>query len=428
MKKLLAILLCIVMMLSMVACGGNQDNNETPNNDQGNAGVSNEKPTGEPSDEEKNAIGLYSEAVDALNAFAEDGVWANLSFDCQKYGVDYEGDEYILYGAAAAEKYYEFIANSTVVDKWVGSDYLAQFYGNWDRQSVLDSFVIVEDVKLSENYTVYDPVGNTKNLEMTWQYDAEGKLGDIRWDSEIGERYQYAFVFDAIEVDPLHLLMQEDDHRAEPVYDAAGKVTELKVIGGGETMYLGTISYDSNGKVSSATVTSAYGDKGTLTYSYNDQNQLIEVSYQSDNLAGNVYYENSNWEGYGEKDLYSSSSFTYTYTYNADGKVATKTYSGYSQWDSSVHSVVTEYSYDAAGNLAGAVCERKYNSQSNQSDVRPCTIKDTYTFACDAQGNPVSVTINCGDAVYESYTKNSESSKIEIECVYGDLYIYNPAK
>ena len=53
------------------------------------------------------------------------------------------------------------------------------------------------------------------------------------------------------------------------------------------------------------------------------------------------------WTRVGEKDLYGSSSFTYTYTYNADGKVATKTYSGYSQWDNSVHSVVTEYSYDA---------------------------------------------------------------------------------
>ncbi len=427
MKRVLAILLCIVIMLSMVACGGNQGNTENPNNNQGNAGVSNEQPKGEPTDEEKNAIGCYSEAVDALEKFAETGSWANLSFDCQKFGVEYEGDNYIIEGTAAAQKYYELIESLDVVDKWVGSEYLSQFAGNWDRQAVLDSFVIYKDVKLSENYTFYDPVGNTENGSIAWYYNTDGKLEQVRWDSTIGEKYHlYSFVFDPIEIDPLHLMMEEYDHRAEPVVGADGKVTEVKIIGGGETMFLANLTYGSNGKVSAATVTAADGDKGTLTYSYNDQSQLVEVSFSSNGLVGNVYYVEEN----GTRWLCASDSFIYTYTYNADGTVATKTYLGYSQWYTDpVHSVVTEYSYDATGNLTGAISKRNYNLQSSLSNDYPFLFTDTYTFTCDEQGRPVLAMITSTDIVRsDTYTQNTETPKIEVECVYGDLYVYSPAK
>ncbi len=428
MKKVLAILLCIVMMLSMAACGGNQDNGGNLNNDQGNAGVpnGNEQLKGEPTDEEKNAIGCYSEAVDALEKFAETGSWANLSFDCQKFGVEYEGDNYIIEGTAAAQKYYELIESLDVVDKWVGSEYLSQFAGNWDRQAVLDSFVIYKDVKLSENYTVYDPVGNTENLAINWYYDADGKLVEVRWDSEIGEKYPYSFVFDPIEIDPLHLMVQEYDHRAEPVYGADGKITEVKVIGGGETMFLSKLTYGSNGKVSVATVTAADGNNGTLTYSYDSQDRLTEVSFQSDNdMWGYVYYATE-----GSSELrYGSKKFTYAYTYNADGKVAKKEYLGYTLYDELDHSVVTEYSYDAAGNLAGAISKRDYVMAPVTHSDKTTSFTDNYVFTCNAQGTPVSATITSSDITYNnSYTEPSENPKIEVECVYGDLYVYSPAK
>lgn len=431
MKKLFAILLCIAMMLSMVACGGNQDNGENLNDNQGNVNApnENEQSNGDPSEEESWEISYYISAMEALNKFAESGDLDSLWFAYARYGMEPQNGVEDVWGSDALKEYYNLIKTLDAVDKWGGTAATEGTTGiNWNRQEVLDRFDVVENVKLAEIYTVYDPVGNTTNLEMNWSYQADGTLSGIRWDSYIGERYQHAFVFNPIEIDPLHLMMLEDESGATLVYDDAGKLAEVKIMGGGETKFLGKLTYGDNGKVSSATVTSAYGEKGTLSYSYDAQDRLTEVSYSSENLAGNVYYTNTYWEGYGEKDLYGSSSFTYTYTYNADGKVATKTYSGYSQWDNSVHSVVTEYSYDATGNLSGAVCERKYNSQSNQSDIHPCTIKDTYTFVCDAQGNPVSATINCGDALYEGYTDICESPKIEIECVYGNLYSYNPAK
>ncbi len=441
MKKLFAILLCIAMMLSMVACGGNEDDkkdhdnkkehnhNENIDNDFGNVNAPNENEqfNGDPSEEESWEIGYYVSAMEALNQLAESGDLDSLWFAYARYGMEPKDGVTDVWGSDAAKEYYNLIKSLDAVDKWGGTAATEGTTGiNWNRQEVLDSFLVVENVKLGEKYTVYDPVGNITNLEMNWSYQADGTLTGIRWDPDIGERYQHAFVFNPIEVDPLHLMMWEDESGATLVYDDSGKLTEVK-INGYETKFLGKLTYGINGKVSTATVTDADGDNGTLTYSYNDQNQLVEVSFSSNGLTGNVYYTNDYWEGYGTRSWYGSDSFTYTYTYNADGTVATKTYSGYSQWYSGlVHSVVTEYSYDTAGNLSGAVCERKYNLQSDQSDVRPCTIKDTYTFVCDAQGNPVSVTINCGDALYESYTENSESPKIEIECVYGDLYSYNP--
>lgn len=426
MKKVLAILLCIVMMLSMAACGGNQGNTENPNNNQGNAGVSNEQPKGEPTEEEQRAIGNYVAALEALDKFAETGSWANLSFDCQQFGVEYEGDNYIIEGAAAAEKYYELISNLGAMDKWVGTEYAIGETVNWDRQSVLDSFKIYKDVKLTENYTYYDPVGNTEDGEIAWHYNTDGKLEQVRWDSTIGEKYHlYSFVFDPIEIDPLHLMMDEYDHRAEPVVGADGKVTEVKIIGGGETMYLANLTYGSNGKASAATVTAADGDKGTLTYSYNDQSQLVEVSFSSNGLTGNVYYAEEN----GSRCLYGSDSFTYTYTYNTDGTVATKTYAGYSQWSTDpVHSVVTEYSYDTTGNLTGAISKSNYNLQPSSSNDYPFVFTDTYTFTCDEQGRPVLVTIISTDIVRsDTYTQPTETPKIEVECVYGDLYVYSPA-
>jgi hypothetical protein len=232
-----------------------------------------------------------------------------------------------------------------------------------------------------------------------------------------------------VEVDPLHLMMWEDDYRAEPVYGADGKVTEVKIIGGGETMYLGKLTYGSNGEVSTATVTNAYGDKGTLNYSYNDQNQVVEISFTGEGLQGSTYYTNTYWEGYGEKTHYVCDSFTYTYTYNSDGTVATKTFLGYSQWNSgATDSVVTEYTYDAAENLSGAVCTRNYNMQSTNSDER-ALFTDTYTFTCDAQGTPVFATITSSDIAHGgSNTEPTETPKIEVECVYSNLYVYNPAK
>lgn len=429
MKRVLAILLCIVMMLSMVACGGNGDNSGNLNDNQGNVGTPNgdEKPKGEPTEEEQRAIGNYVAALEALDKFAETGSWANLSFDCQQFGVEYEGDNYIIEGTAAAEKYYELISNLGAMDKWVGTEYAVGETVNWDRQSVLDSFVVYKDVKLSENYTFYDPVGNTENGSIAWYYNTDGKLEQVRWDSTIGEKYHlYSFVFDPIEIDPLHLMMEEYDHRAEPVVGADGKVTEVKIIGGGETMFLANLTYGSNGKVSAATVTAADGDKGTLTYSYNDQSQLVEVSFSSNGLVGNVYYVEEN----GTRWLCASDSFTYTYTYNADGTVATKTYLGYDQWHSDpVHSVITEYSYDATGNLTGAISKRNYNLQPSSSNDYPFLFTDTYTFTCDEQGRPVLATITSTDIVRsDTYTQNTETPKIEVECVYGDLYVYSPAK
>ena len=432
MKKLFAILLCIVMMLSMVACGGNQGNTENPNNNQGNAGVSNEQPKGEPTEEEQRAIGNYVAALDALDKFAETGSWANLSFDCQQFGVEYEGDNYIIEGAAAAEKYYELISNLGAMDKWVGTEYAVGETVNWDRQAVLDSFVIYKDMKLSENYTVYDPVGNTKNLSMNWYYDNDGKLEQVRWDSEIGERYPYSFVFNPIEVDPLRLMMEEYDHRAEPVFDADGKVTEVKIIGGGETMFLAKLTYGSNGKVSTASVTSAYGDNGTLTYSYDNQDRLTEVSFQGDNgLMGYVYYLNSYWDGRGEYCMAATKNFTYTYTYNTDGTVAKKEYTAYEDGKKN-HVVVTQYSYDTNGWLASAVSEAEYNIAYSSGYLgEHMVVTDTYTFTCNTDGIPVAATITCGDFLLKTdntVARNAEASKIEVECVYGDLYIYSPAK
>lgn len=432
MKKLFAILLCIAMMLSMVACGGNQDNNETPNNDQGNAGVSNEKPTGEPTEEEQRAIGNYVAALEALDKFAETGSWANLSFNCQDFGVAYEGDNYIIEGAAAAEKYYELISNLGAMDKWVGTEYAVGETVNWDRQSVLDSFVIYENVKLSENYTYYDPVGNTDNGAIEWRYNTNGELSQVRWDSKIGERYPFSFVFDPIEIDPLHLMMEEYDHRAEPVFGADGKATEVKIIGGGETMFLAKLTYGSNGKVSVATVTSADGGNGTLTYAYDNQNRLTEVKFQGDEyMPGNVYYLNTYWDGYGEYHFEAVYGFSYTYTYNADGTVATKEYAVYENGQKN-HNVITQYSYDANGNLTSAICNKEYNMVLGGGFLWDHMVStDTYTFTCDTNGVPVAVTISCGDFLIKadnSVARKAEASKIDVECVYGNLYVYTPAK
>lgn len=432
MKKVLAILLCIVMMLSMVACGGNEDNNENPNNNQGNAGVSNDQPKGEPTEEEQRAIGNYVAALEALDKFAETGSWANLSFNCQDFGVAYEGDNYIIEGAAAAEKYYELISNLGAMDKWVGTEYAVGETVNWDRQSVLNSFKIYKDVKLNENYTFYDPVGNTENESIEWYYNTDGKLEEVRWDSQIGERYPYSFVFDPIETDPLHLMMEEDDHRAEFVFGTDGKTTEVKIIGGGETMFLAKLTYGGNGKVSTATVTSADGGNGTLTYSYDSKDRLAEVNFQGEgDMLGNVYYLNTYWGGHGEYHFESVYSFSYTYTYNADGTVATKEYVGYEN-DQKNHNVVTQYSYDANGNLTGAVCNKEYNIAVEEGYLCDHMVStDTYTFTCNTDGIPVRATITCGDFLLKednSVARKAEASKIEVECVYGGLYVYSPAK
>ena len=71
MKNIFAILLCIAMMLSLVACAESQDNGQTVNNNQNNAQIENnsnniETTPDEPTAEEWDAIDKYRVIMNAL--------------------------------------------------------------------------------------------------------------------------------------------------------------------------------------------------------------------------------------------------------------------------------------------------------------------------------------------------------------------------
>ena len=93
MKKLFAILLCIAMMLSMVACGGNQDNNESQNTTQNNWVENDETTIAQPTAEEWAAIDQYRDIMQKLDAYAEDGY---ICVDYADFGI--AGDSESIFG------------------------------------------------------------------------------------------------------------------------------------------------------------------------------------------------------------------------------------------------------------------------------------------------------------------------------------------
>ena len=132
----------------------------------------------EPTAEEQGQLRQYVEIAQALNRYVTnpDDLWVREVKEDGNLGPIHEDQ-------TALRFCYEKLLTLTAVEKWVGSDYVAQnIYGaeevSWDRQALLAAFTVVEDVLLSMTSFSEDHLGNVSKTEEIsfWEYDASGKV------------------------------------------------------------------------------------------------------------------------------------------------------------------------------------------------------------------------------------------------------------
>jgi hypothetical protein len=419
MKKLFAIILTIVMALSATACS----NSDTPapngesrpatgNNKSENTTTAPEA-VGEPTEEELEQIQAYARSVSYLNDWVN-GKTTNVYYYDEEtkkeqsstlgYGPDY--------ASSVLEYHYNVIQNCPAVDKWAGTQWASNTNINWDRQAVLDSFTILEDVALYETAIIMDHLDNVKEniVVHRYYYNELSQLTELKfinYPNAIGTQLPFEF----IETNPTESF--SGNYILSYEYNENGQVTVKKVvaIGSGDVLNKITAAYNEDGTLATLTDMSNGGDTAVATYVYDSQQRVAEIQVAID----------------ARKD----GQRTYTYEYDANGNlILGKLFEIYDNDGKMEYgdSVTAEYTYTADGKLESCT-HTFYNLHSHDGSIYTET-KDVYTYEYDGQGRIVKATVVPGDEIQAAngdvaYQGKAKYAKAEHEFVYGDYYIYN---
>ena len=407
MKKLIAIVLCLAMALSMVACGRDVNPAEDSPKVKGN-GIFQEAFKGEPTEEELEALRQYHYVMEELEDYADGhDVW----FTFEEFGMEADVDH--VMGQQALALLYQKLAELETVDKWVGTEW-AQGDINWDRQAVLDSFVVVEDVALRETKTYLDYIGNEAEdaRELEWDYDMNGRVTNSSAYGFHSEKDDFWYCDAFAEV--LFSGVVGSNRMPHYTYDENGVIEKIEYGYSTEDVdAVKTFTYEDE-KIVGEHVIYANGDKIDADYRYDSQGRLEEVTY----IEGDSEFEMYKW--------------IYRYAYDSDGKVCQETMEKY-RWDYNFTedfvmevTIVTTYTYNADGVLISGVSK----SMQPWSFNEPSEMPTEFTYTCDAQGRPVAVSVSCGDRILSATGEpvwDAEYPACQVEITYGDYYIYTPA-
>ncbi|MGN0999467.1 MAG: hypothetical protein ACI4PO_07940 [Faecousia sp.] len=433
-KKTIAILLLLAMALSLCACGANENKyakydyiNEMlergdfdgammaiddlrqqaqggSENNSNNGGGEDTLPPSEPTQEEWNRLWEYYNILRNLNSYLEG---SSISVYDQETDTSYSG-------SGALEYYYNRLSGMETIDKWVGTEYISpdRFSEeiNWDRKAVLEGFVIVKDVKLSENWSKTDNMGNVStNNHTPWTYDENGVL--IRQGSEYYvDRITYSNYNDGF----------------QPEYDDSGRLIQKKYGSGDTVNALETFTYDAAGCLTNIHIKDNNGEHD-YACTCDGQGRLTQIAWS---------------EGY--------SDFTITYTYDAAGHLVKEEKTLYNYYDyykktgKFINTTWTfEYVYDGNNLTTGTYTYRGWGrdielnaGESVISDNYPYSEQQNrYDYTCDDAGRVIVCSVTPGNKVYirELYghevgdiLNTPDYANATIETVYGDYYIYSP--
>ena len=366
-----------------------------------------------PTEEERYQLQQYFEIVDSLYWY-EQGSGLNVT-EYDENGVFVRSHR----EQSALRFCMQKLQELTIADSW--TEWLQEYYNygcdyNWDRLELLGRFSMVEDVMLVQKWTRVDNLGNYSASTAYWTYWEDGRT------AYRNDRTDDAFALIKSE-DPMGRC---SDKTCYYTYDDNGCVTEIRVGSADHTYYLVTLSYDADGnKVNEHFKSSS--DEWDITYAYDAQNRLIQVEHPS--YAG------------------SSAVITITYTYDASGnmvqeEVICSYYSETYQTEMTSYKYITDYTYDASGDLESGVCTYQnwsYTSSSECIDgewVDTVTqyvyrqTQDLYDFTCDEQGRPLTLVVTHGDEYCMTGDNagqvSSPSSYVSTtyEFTYGDYLFY----
>lgn len=356
-----------------------------------------EEPDG-PTESEQAVLDTYGQIYTALH---------------RKYVSQWHDEEANIYysGESARTfwyaKYYSELQalDLAVIDKWLGTEYLDSEV-NWDYASLLNGFTVLEDVPLFQISTVTDRMGNEETGIYAWIYADTGVI----WCEDY---FTNSRKFEMILTDPMDLFNTFSEY-AEYTYDSNGRPAQVQHLdSSGNVVYLVDVFYDDAGNKVKETVQCNSGEADIL-YTYDDQNRLIQLSYQDSINIYNNYHE-----------------YVITYTYDEQGNLLrsdkTNTYYGRIQGYESI-----VYTYDDSGKLVSGIC----TNENLWNDVPNTITQDSYTFVCDEQGRILSMDVAYGDTYYISGSPNGEGGQVasnatRVSCsrefVYGDYVCFTPS-
>lgn len=365
MKKLLVVVMSIIMVLSLCACGGKGAG--------GNGGLLSSEPT----EQENGVISTYVNILNALESYLEDG-------EISIYDVENEVD---VEGSKALEYCYKTIQELESVDKWIGTEYISD---TRTRQEILDSFTVVKDVKLQDTSVALDFLGNEDGSAESgfYTYNENGKVLE-----DYKSRLDSIFISDSFDNIALKVVMRvyEGSYKYTCTYSQDGVLEYME--NASERI---TPIYDNAGKMTNIEYLSAdTGDKEDYALNYDEQgrlNQIERIALKSNNNEKIVD--------------------TYKFTYD-DNKLLKEenVYQWFVNNQKYVENVTyTDYVYNDNGNMSSAV---KTSSEGWKWQL---------TVNYDEKGSLV--TYN-----YEFIgTDGKVSDMYKQERTYGDLYVYNPNK
>lgn len=430
MKKLLSLLLALVMIMSLCACteleadddddreevvqkeDDKKDDKENIGNEDDQDVLQPTAPTepaapAEPTAEELEVLSDYRLIVAKLNSYIED---ETILYDPSDF--DLEGD--CLHGKEALAALYALLQDMDAVDKWAGTEYANDESVNWNRQEVLDSFTILENVKLKYTKTDVDNLGNNKGtIQLNrWYYYENGQIKQITNEEDTVR---------------IHVGTGHTNYvnyaSGEREYDAEGRLTKITRYNGEEIVEICRFTYDDQGKLIKQEVQDNTSVWEINDFTYDEAGRLVRFTMPF---------------GYSDQIV------EMAYIYNEDGTLAAEQKNTYVTNDNGEKFIKTrysmEYEYDAAGKLAaGTYKEQTYLETFNLSVGTVATRLwqekvDRYVYTYDADGRIVTETGTIGGLEFykedgtSDGTVPSSVATTTYQTVYGDYYIYNPAK
>ena len=390
MKKLLCMILALIMVLSLCACGqdtpntndnaNNQTNQNGENNTNGNGATS------EPSEEILDMMKEYKRMASALKNYVP-GEEPFSFAPGNKNLYDNEGFTYI----------YQRLSEMEALDAWYGSEWMPKDDPDteWNRQKLLAGFSAQKDSLLKLSCVITTQTEDIKTFEdaYVWEYNPAGKITKV---SFVDMLYTNLCPF-WLDI-PTHTLYKQNlsgkDYFESMssltfTYDENGNMVKIKRHGTTEekTRDLINLERDASGKLVGANSVDEDGNKKNLTFTYDAQGRLN----QEESNSSNGYYQ---------------------YTYNENGQLLQVEF--YRESPAAVLCLY-KYTYDTDGKLTKV----EYSGTKNKM------VEVTFTY--DDQGRPATVSYSEGYFPLK-YGQTLDFSKVEFQYVYGDYFTYVPAK
>ena len=397
MKKLLCMILALIMVLSLCACGqetpNTNDNANNQTNQNGENTTNGNGATGEPSEEIQKMMNKYDVFATKLKNYAN-----GEEIFC------YISDDEELVGGEALTYIYKQLSDMEELDAWYGSEWMPKDDPDteWNRQTLLAGFTVLENQLLNQSCVVTGKTEDNKtyNNAYVWEYNPDGTIANVGFvDMLHNELYPFWLELPSQLFFELYRRDGKDYYESSCSigyeYDENGQLIQIKryATTQDKTKFTVAMEYDANGNLVKANSINEEGQKINYSFTYDAQGRLSQVEADSNKMYvycfKYAYNENGQLlqaDGYDEKGL----SRSYKYTYDADGKL-------------------TKVEYD------------------DSWQTWPENGKVEVTFTYDAQGRAATATYSEG--VFSLKNGNTyEYSKVEFQFVYGDYCTYVPAK